>query len=100
MSEVLEKARREMARWYILKTLDAGRPTEVSEALILLALGDARIALTPSELRRELGYLSGRKLVELQGEGSSVWSASLTRYGIDLVEYTIDCGPGIARPPR
>jgi hypothetical protein len=100
MSEALEKARREIARWRILRVLDAGRPTEVDEQLLLMALSDAQVSLTPGELRRELDYLRDRRLVEIAGEDTPMWSAFLTRYGVDIVEYTIDCEPGIARPQR
>lgn len=100
MSEALEKAKRETARWRILRILDAGRPGKLDEQLVLVALNDAQVSLSASELRRELDYLRDRKLVELEGEGSPMWRATLTRYGIDIVEYTIECGPGIARPPR
>lgn len=36
----------------------------------------------------------------LSGEADNDWAAELTRYGVDIVEYTIGCEPGIARPPR
>ena len=29
-----------------------------------------------------------------------MWFADLTRLGVDLAEYTIDCQPGIARPDK
>lgn len=96
----LEKAQREQTRWRILKVLDAGRPLPVSEIVILQVLQDAALPITPSALRRELDYLADRRLVELSGLGSPVWSADLTRYGVDVVEYTIDCLPGIARPTK
>ena len=55
---------------------------------------------TPLEVRRELDYLADRKLVEIERKPSGEWVAGLTRYGIDIAEYTIDCGPGIARPQK
>lgn len=96
----LEKAHREQTRWRILKALDAGRPDPVSEILILQVVQDAGLPITPSALRRELHYLADRRLVELTGRQSPVWSAGLTRFGVDVVEYTIDCLPGIARPQK
>jgi hypothetical protein len=98
--DALAQHQREVARWRILKILDAGRPSSVSEQLILMTLNDVEIRLTPHELRRELDYLSDRKLVTLKGGDSPVWSAELTHYGVDIVEYTQDVFPGIARPPR
>lgn len=96
----IEKAQREATRWRILCVLQAGRPLPVSEDIILRALADASMQMTPNHLRRELDYLSDRKLVKLQGKNSPVWSAELTHYGVDLVEYTVDCFPGIARPQK
>lgn len=101
MHEVdLEKAHREQMRWRILRVLDAGRPLPVSEVVILQVLQEAALPVTPSSLRRELAYLEERRLVKLGGRDSPVWSAELTRFGVDVVEYTIDCLPGIARPTK
>lgn len=96
----LEKAHREQIRWRILKVLDAGRPDPVSEIIIFQVMQDAALPITPSGLRRELDYLEDRKLATLSGRGTPVWSAQLTRYGVDVVEYTLECLPGIARPTK
>jgi hypothetical protein len=55
---------------------------------------------TQQEIRRELDYLEGRKLIFIQNRHTGTWRAGLARYGVDIVEYTVDCEPGIARPPR
>ena len=52
------------------------------------------------EVRRELDYLADRDLVKLRKEPSGRWWGELTRYGVDIAEYTIDCHPGIARPVK
>ena len=98
----LEKASREDARWRILYTLDRGRPEPVAEHLILRCLSDIKLDFTPSGLRRELGYLESRELITITGreEVGDYWLASLTRVGVDMVEYTVSCEPGIARPVR
>lgn len=96
----LEKAKREELRWHILRTLDAGRPQPVAETLILRVVGDIGHEVSPNELRRELDYLRDRKLIEIQGEEGPAWLCDLTRYGVDIVEYSIDCEPGIARPKQ
>jgi hypothetical protein len=100
MSIDLERAQREEIRWRILKVLDAGRPLPVSESLILRTLQDVSLPVTAAVLRRELDYLEDRKLVTIASRTGPVWSAELTHYGVDLVEYTIDCFPGIARPAK
>lgn len=101
MNEVdIEKAQRESMRWRVLCVLQAGRPLPVSEDIIQRALEDASMRITPSNLRRELDYLEDRKLVVLKGRDGPVWSAELTHYGVDVVEYTVDVFPGIARPRK
>lgn len=94
----LEQARREEVRWRLLRGLDVGRPYPVSETILFRLLHEVKLPVSPMEVRRELDYLRDRKLITLSED--EVWSAELTRYGVDIVEYTIDCEPGIARPPR
>ena len=96
----LERAQREEARWRILRVLDAGRPQAVSETLILRTLQDISLPITPYGLRRELDYLRDRGLIILRGEDEPTWLADLTRYGVDVVEYTQPCEAGIARPRK
>lgn len=96
----IETAQREEMRWRTLKVLDAGRPIPTAETLILRVLQDVSLPVTPSSLRRELAYLRDRKLIMLIGETGPVWQAALTSLGIDVVEYTVDCLPGIARPKK
>ena len=55
---------------------------------------------TALELRRELDYLHGRELVRVDKQPSGKWRAELTRHGVDVAEYTVDCEPGIARPAK
>lgn len=96
----MERARRENIRWYILVAVNAGRPEPVAEGLILSAIQAIPIHCTAAELRRELDYLLDRGLVELKRGEFMPWSADLTRAGVDVVEYTVDCDPGIARPKK
>lgn len=100
MSIDIERAQRETMRWRVLKVLDAGRPNPLSETILLGVLNDAKFPVTLVALRRELDYLENRRLVEISGRNTALWSAELTHYGVDLVEYAIDCHPGIARPPQ
>ena len=53
---------------------------------------------TEQEIKRELTYLQDRHLVETKVDPTGTWYAKLMRHGVDLVEYTIDCEPGIVRP--
>jgi hypothetical protein len=95
----MDKARRETNRWLILQCLNCSRPLGAGEALMLSALTDT-VDITQRELRLELDYLEGRKLLETTGRDSHQWYAKLTRHGIDVVEYTVAVEPGIARPKK
>lgn len=55
---------------------------------------------TALELHQQLEYLSDRRLIDLTKQPTGMWFADLTRLGVDLAEYTIDCQPGIARPDK
>ncbi len=96
----LEKQRREQLRWLMLSALDAARPLGANEHLILSVVRELIADLTPRELRRELDYLEERGLVKLARKDTPAWHAELTRDGIDVVEYTVECDPGIARPAK
>lgn len=96
----LEKMQREEGRWRVLVTLNAGRPRPVPESLVLRVLSDVALPFTAASLRRELDYLESRGLIEITGRDSGVWMCELTHLGVDVVEYTVPCNPGIARPER
>lgn len=94
------QTRRESLRWYIIKTLDTSRPIDPHEAVVLATIQGIYPDSTTIELRRELDYLADRSLVTLNKQPNGVWICGLTRYGVDLAEYTIPCDPGIARPGK
>jgi len=96
----LEKKRIEVLRWRILQTLNVGRPYPVDEQTLMATVSGDDMPITPLALRQELDYLEDRNLIEIKEKNTACWSAELTRYGVDIVEYTIDCHPGIARPKK
>ncbi len=96
----IAKVRRESLRWLILLTLNNARPMGAQESPILAVAQSVYPDATPLELRRELNYLHDRDLVALVRSPSGPWHAELTRFGVDLAEYTIPCEPGIARPEK
>lgn len=95
-----EKSRRETLRWLILLTLNAARPLGAGETLLIDTVRQAIPDCTAREVRNELDYLAERNLIHLDGRGGPQWRAKLTRHGADIVEYTVDCDPGIGRPPK
>lgn len=94
------KVRRESMRWYLILTLYNAQPSGCYEELLQSTLSALYPDTTPLEIRREVTYLESRELVHLEREPSGRWFAQLTRIGIDIAEYTIDCEPGIARPVK
>lgn len=94
------KVRRESMRWLIILTLNNARPIGAYEELVLATVQGMFQDATALEVRRELDYLADRSLVELRKEPSGRWFSDLTRTGVDLAEYTVECDPGIARPPK
>lgn len=96
----IEKLQREEARWRILVGLKLGSPGLVSETILLRLVSDDDLNLSAKALRVQLDYLRDRGLIDIHNERGPVWTASLTRHGYDIVEYTVDCDPGIARPDK
>lgn len=94
------KVRRETMRWYILITLNTSRPVDPHEAVVLSTIQGMYPDATALELRRELDYLADRLLVTIVKSPSGPWVAGLTSLGVDIVEYSVDCRAGIARPEK
>lgn len=94
------KLRREDIRWQILLTLNNARPIGAYEEVVLTVVRASYPDATALEVRRELDYLTDRELVEIRKEPAGRWFAELSRYGVDVAEYTVDCDPGIARPTK
>lgn len=94
------KARREYIRWVLLQGMYNARPIGAGEGMLLSIIQAIPVESSPLEIRRELDYLEGRELVEIVRDPSGPWRASVTRHGVDYVEYNIDSQPGISRPPK
>ncbi|MDR1063055.1 MAG: hypothetical protein LBL48_03860 [Azoarcus sp.] len=95
------KYRREFSRWIILVTLNNSRPLGTSETNVLTVVRAEFPDMGRDELRRELDYLKDRYLVAIKPPpDGSPWHCDLTRHGVDIVEYTVDVHPGIARPEK
>ncbi|ECG4947678.1 hypothetical protein E0W00_12390 [Salmonella enterica subsp. enterica serovar Llandoff] len=97
---MMDKIRRESMRWNLMLALNKARPYTSNEKFLLDVMRAIYPDATALELRRELDYLADRRMVELVKQPSGLWFADLTRLGVDVVEYTVDCGPGIARPQK
>lgn len=87
-------------RWLVLLCLDYARPVGCGESLIASTVQQEIPDLTLRDVRLQLDYLEERKLVKVTNKHQNNWHAELSRYGIDIVEYTVECEPGIARPNK
>jgi hypothetical protein len=92
------KVRRESLRWFLLTALNHARPQGMYTEALLPIMQSVYPDATHLEIRTELDYLQERGLVEIAKDPTDRWFARLDRYGIDVVEYTVPCDPGIARP--
>jgi hypothetical protein len=94
------KLQRELARWSILITLYNSRPIGAYEELILTVVKAVYPECTRRELVNELDYLHGRDLIDMTKKPDGRYHAAILRYGVDIIEYTVECEPGIARPEK
>lgn len=94
------KQRREFGRWVLLIGLYNAAPYGAWEEPLLSILQGMYPDATARETRLALDYLTERGLVELDKRPNGRWHAKLNRCGTDVVEYTVDCDPGIARPAK
>jgi len=97
----VRRIRRGEIRWCVLQTLNCARPIGATENMLSSVLTEVQDNVTPLEIRCELDYLEGRKLIEVEkSEIVQQWRAKLTPVGVDVCEYTVDCPKGIARPKK
>jgi hypothetical protein len=96
----LAKLRREDIRWQILLTLNNARPIGCYEQIPLSVVRSTYPDASPLEIRKEMGYLESRNLVEIKKQPDGRWLCEISRFGVDVAEYTVDVEPGIARPEK
>ena len=96
----IEKAHREELRWLILQALNAAQPVGAAETIVRNAIESVILDVTVLEIRNQLDYLAERDLITITHRDTHVWFAKINRHGIDIVEYTVSCEPGIARPAK
>ena len=87
-------------RWIVLLAMNINRPTHSTLRFLLQVVRGEYDDATEMQVRRELDYLESRDLVKVFTDPLGQVSAELTRFGIDIAEYTVDVEPGIARPPK
>lgn len=95
-----DRSRREFIRWILLLAANINLPTHSTLRFLHQVVQGEYPDATELEVRRALDYLESRDLVKIMTSPVGHVTADLTRYGIDVAEYTIDCEPGIARPSK
>lgn len=98
MVQQMRRARSESIRWFLLVALNVARPAGTGTPILMSVIQASYTDATEQEVRRELDYLEDRKLVSITRDPLDRWQCELTHYGVDIVEYTRECFPGIARP--
>ena len=98
--ELIEKSKLESSRWEILRILDIAGWQGTTETVILSTLRAMWVDVTKDYVRNQLDYLANRDLIKLHKKEIEPWAASLDRYGKDVVSYSVECEPGIARPEK
>ena len=97
MTTQQEQQETELTRWLILRTAQNGGHQGATETIIAAVLG-GEVPVSQKTLRDEIDYLEKRKLIESERFELKPWRITLTRHGRDLVDYQVECEPGIARP--
>lgn len=87
-------------RWSILRTIHVGGYLGATEVMMREVVNVEYLGVTRDFIRTQLDYLAKRKLIALERSELHPWRATLSRYGHDVVEYQVDCEPGVSRPPR
>lgn len=94
----MKVARSGAIRWHLLQIADVSRPQGIYTEQMLDVIRTIYTDATELEIRRELDYLEERDTLKIKKDPLERWYVELTRTGVEIVEYVIDCQPGISRP--
>ena len=97
-SLLMANVRHQAIRWHLLSAINLSRPQGMYTQGLLPIIQSVYPDATENEIRRELDYLAERRLLKIAKDGFDRWMVEMMRYGIDVVEYTVECDPGISRP--
>ena len=90
--------RRGAMRWHLLAAINLSRPQGMYTEALLPIIQSVYPDTTEREIRRELDYMEERELLKIAKDPLDRWMVELSRHGVDIVEYTIECDAGISRP--
>ncbi len=99
-AERMEHTRLESGRWEMLRVMHVAGHLGATETMMLSTLRAMWMQTTREWIRDQLAYLEDRKLVKVERHEIKEWCSTLTRHGVDVATYTVDCEPGISRPRK
>ncbi len=87
-------------RWTIMRTIMVGGHLGATDRMCKEVAAAEFMGVTRQLVRNEIKYLEDRGLTDVTRSEVSAWRMTLNRHGRDIVDYTVPCLPGIARPER
>ena len=87
-------------RWTIMRTIMVGGHLGATDRMCKEVAAAEFMGVTRQLVRNEIKYLEDRGLVDVTRSEVAAWRMTLNRHGRDIVDYTVPCLPGIARPER
>ena len=88
-----QKIRRQILRLLLIAGPDMGS----NEKMIVIALQSMGFPVLTHEVRRHLDYLEGLNLITVIDRDRSVWAATITPAGTDVLEGAVKPPPGVAK---
>lgn len=99
LKAIVDSSRTQTVRYLLLMTLNVARPGECQAYMLRSVLTTVYPDATEHEVMRELDYLHSRQLITVRSTPLNQTFAKIVRHGIDVLERTIECDPGILLPP-
>ena len=99
LKATIDSARHQTVRYLLLMTLNTARPAPAQAYMLRSVVAAVFPDVTDLEVLRELDYLKSRDLISSQTTPMGQTFAKIERYGIDVIERSVECDPGITLPP-
>ncbi len=99
MKAIMEGTRHQTVRYFLLMALNVARPAEAQAYMLRSVVASVFADVTDLEVLRELDYLTSRELISTHVNPMGQTLAKIERYGVDVLERTVACDPGIILPP-
>lgn len=96
----IESTKKQLKRWRVLKVIESGSITGVTDTLTELVLSDTELPSSLQEVREIFQYLSDQQFCTIKRIESDreEWVARILPLGIQFIETRTMKDAGIARP--